>query len=213
MRIFMHMLLLFGVMLCVGGPAFTDDQVRPDPNLTPGDALPGVTTAALCQPGYAKSVRHVDGRTRARVYRQYGIKHDEGVYEIDHLISIELGGSNDIRNLWPESFNTQPWNARRKDRLEDHLHRLVCEGQLSLSEAQEALARDWILAYQKYVEGASQPPSGDCVIKGNVNHKRERIYHLPGQLDYPEINMAQPGKRWFCSEEEAKAAGWRPAAR
>jgi hypothetical protein len=41
----------------------------------------------------------------------------------------------------------------------------------------------------------------------------ERIYHLPGSLDYAKIKMAAPGKRWFCTEEEAEAAGWRPAKR
>jgi hypothetical protein len=56
-------------------------------------------------------------------------------------------------------------------------------------------------------------PSADCAIKGNVNRKGERIYHLPGDLDYAKINMAAPGKRWFCIEEEAEAAGWRPAKR
>jgi hypothetical protein len=58
-----------------------------------------------------------------------------------------------------------------------------------------------------------QAPSPDCIIKGNINRKGERIYFRPGQLDYGRIDMAKPGKRWFCSDEEAQAAGWRPAAR
>ena len=47
---------------------------------------------------------------------------------------------------------------------------------------------------------------------GNLNRKNERIYFLPG-LNYSNVNMDKPGTRWFCTEEEAKAAGWRPAAR
>ncbi|WP_162300868.1 thermonuclease family protein [Alkalilacustris brevis] len=57
-----------------------------------------------------------------------------------------------------------------------------------------------------------QPREGDCVIKGNVS-AGGRIYHVPGQRDYDRVNMNAPGKRWFCSEEEARAAGWRPARR
>jgi hypothetical protein len=50
-------------------------------------------------------------------------------------------------------------------------------------------------------------------IKGNVNRQGERIYHLPGQGTYAKINMEDPRKRWFCSEDDARAAGWRPAKR
>ncbi len=52
----------------------------------------------------------------------------------------------------------------------------------------------------------------DCVIKGNINAEGERIYHMPGQrfYDATRINEAA-GQRWFCTEDEARAAGWRPA--
>lgn len=52
--------------------------------------------------------------------------------------------------------------------------------------------------------------SGECVIKGNVNTRGERIYHVPGQKYYEETRIqASHGERWFCSEQEARAAGWR----
>lgn len=54
--------------------------------------------------------------------------------------------------------------------------------------------------------------SGTCAIKGNVSQNGQ-IYHLPGQRDYNRVNMNKPGVRWFCSEAEARAAGWRPAQR
>ena len=62
--------------------------------------------------------------------------------------------------------------------------------------------------------GVAEPaPATDtsCDIKGNISVKNgDRIYHIPGQKYYAEtrINAGQ-GERWFCSEAEARAAGWR----
>ncbi|MFY0692125.1 MAG: thermonuclease family protein [Paracoccaceae bacterium] len=55
------------------------------------------------------------------------------------------------------------------------------------------------------------PPDRDCIIKGNISGAG-RIYHRPGNRDY-ERTVISPnkGERWFCSEAEARAAGWRPA--
>ena len=59
----------------------------------------------------------------------------------------------------------------------------------------------------------SAAPDPACAIKGNVNRAGDRIYHLPGQVNYDDINMNAPEKRWFCTEAEARAAGWRRARR
>ena len=57
---------------------------------------------------------------------------------------------------------------------------------------------------------ASAAESNACNIKGNVSTRGERIYHVPGQKYYDETRIsASHGERWFCSEEEARAAGWR----
>ena len=54
----------------------------------------------------------------------------------------------------------------------------------------------------------------DCQIKGNINAKGERIYHMPGQRAYGATRIKPAkGERWFCSEAEAIAAGWRKALR
>ena len=74
-------------------------------------------------------------------------------YEIDHLIPLELGGSNDISNLWPQSY-VAPWGAHIKDELENRLHKLVCAGTITLPEAQNAITSNWIKAYEKYVAGS-----------------------------------------------------------
>ena len=104
-------------LLLSSAAALADDPIRLDPQLTPG-AMLTTDTARICRPGYTKTVRRVTPQTRRRVYAEYGIRrHPRGAYEIDHLISLELGGSNSIRNLWPQSFHTEPWNAQVKDRL------------------------------------------------------------------------------------------------
>lgn len=51
-----------------------------------------------------------------------------------------------------------------------------------------------------------------CAIKGNISRKGERIYHVPGQKHYHKTSISEgKGERWFCSEEEARNAGWRRA--
>lgn len=98
--------------------------------------------------------RHVTNGLKARVFREYGYDPKtitRGNYEIDHDISLEIDGTNDIKNLWPESYITQPLNAHRKDVLEATLHRMVCKGTLPLAVAQQAIATDWVVAYNEYV--------------------------------------------------------------
>lgn len=107
-------------LLFTATAALADDPIRPDPQLTPGAVL-AANTATICRPGYAKSVRHTSGKLKAWVYREYGISRAHraggGHYEIDHLMPISLGGADVVANLWPESWDTQPWNAQVKDRL------------------------------------------------------------------------------------------------
>lgn len=60
----------------------------------------------------------------------------------------------------------------------------------------------------------SQARDPGCAIKGNLNRSGARIYHMPGQADYARTTIRpDQGERWFCSEAEARAAGWRPAWR
>jgi hypothetical protein len=143
--------ILIPALLVLAAPAVAGDL--PDPALTPGDVMT-TDAATVCTPRYAKSVRHVSGKVKAKVYGEYGIaSHRSGKYEVDHLISLELGGSNDIANLWPESYQTEPWNAHAKDKLEDRLPNLVCSGGMRLEDAQRAIARDWIAAYLRWIGG------------------------------------------------------------
>ena len=61
---------------------------------------------------------------------------------------------------------------------------------------------------------AAASPQPGCLIKGNVNRRGERIYHLPGSNAYDTTRIdPSAGERWFCTEAEARAAGWRPPRR
>jgi len=209
LRAFAFLLFLTQVVL-----AQQQTPIVPDPKLTPGDTF-DVTAQDLCVPGYAKKVRNVPEEVRRQVYREYGgTSHGRGDYEVDHLISLELGGSNSIKNLWPESYRTSPWNARVMDRLEDKLHQLVCSGQLDLKTAQQAIASNWIEAYQKYVspnppgtEPASRRASGLAATSGKVwVNTRSGKYWRPGSRYYGATKQGE-----FMTEKEAVQKGYRPA--
>lgn len=63
--------------------------------------------------------------------------------------------------------------------------------------------------------GCSEPPDPSCAIKGNISQSSgEKIYHRPGQRNYDDTEISPEfGERWFCTEAEAVAAGWRAAKR
>lgn len=128
----------------------------PNPSLTPG-AVVTTSVATICVSGYSSSVRDVPDSEKEQVYAEYGVPHVPYQHEVDHLISLELGGSNVISNLWPEPYAGR-WGARTKDVLENKLHDLVCAGQLNLRYAQHVEATDWVAAYKRYVGGTPSAP-------------------------------------------------------
>jgi hypothetical protein len=120
----------------------------PDPACSPGAVFASATKGRTCTPGYSSAVRDVPESEKRAVYREYGITaHHRGQYEVDHLVALELGGSNAISNLWPEPANPRP-GFHEKDRLENYLHAKVCSGAMPLSQAQQALAHNWLSAYR-----------------------------------------------------------------
>jgi len=118
----------------------------PDPACTPGDVF-NVTKDQVCTPGYSSSVRNVPTSEKDQVYAEYGIaSRTTGEYEVDHFVSLELGGSNDISNLWPEPANPTP-GFHQKDTVENYLHSQVCNGSMTLQQAQVAIATNWLTVY------------------------------------------------------------------
>jgi hypothetical protein len=71
--------------------------------------------------------------------------------EVDHLVSLELGGSNVRADLFPEAASPRP-GAHEKDTLENALHRRVCDGAMRLRAAQRAIATNWLSAFRRYVK-------------------------------------------------------------
>lgn len=121
----------------------------PDTACSPGAVL--TTDASIvCVSGYTKKVRDVTTSTKKKVFKEYGIAWStRSNYEVDHIISLELGGSNDISNLFPEAYSIDN-GARVKDTLENHLHSEVCAGAMSLTDAQKAISGDWTVAYRNW---------------------------------------------------------------
>lgn len=143
-------------------PSFVYDPARaarPDPRLTPGDVIKDASKDDVCTPGWAREHRHVTDSDRARVYAEYTDSqrtcrcmdgYPGGCCEVDHLIPLELGGSNDIRNLWPQPDMPKPGDGE-KDQLENTLHDLVCKGAMPLADAQNCIASDWPKCWATYV--------------------------------------------------------------
>jgi hypothetical protein len=159
-----NFLLLSGCLLaasCTPSMAFAADL--PDAKVTPGVIRAGVTAADLCPVAHTPALRNVSEAEKRQVYMAYGLAGNHNGYcaslegcEVDHLISLEIGGANDIGNLWPEPYDGTVWNAHVKDKLENKLHALVCAGTITLATAQHDVATNWIAAYKLYIGPVSK---------------------------------------------------------
>jgi|SRR5579859_277330 len=124
--------------------------VLPDPSCTPGAIFSDVTKDQICTPGYTQTVRDVPLQLKDEIYAEYGIEHHtKGEYEVDHYISLELGGSNNPANLWPEPAEPRP-GFHEKDEVENYLHDQVCSGHLTLQVAQQQISTNWLAVYHKF---------------------------------------------------------------
>lgn len=144
-------------LLC---PAQARDLILPDPTLTPGVIREDITQENICSIKWGKDARHVTAAMKYEVFVRYGLsgntdpacirdKHGRRC-EIDHLISRELGGADDVDNLWPQPYGGKPWNAVRKDRVENRLHKEVCAGNITLQDAQREISVDYRIPYIRY---------------------------------------------------------------
>jgi hypothetical protein len=131
----------------------------PDRRCSPGAYSAGLTTAVICSPGFrTATIRNVPQSEKFQVEAEYGLRpaYYGFTIEIDHIVPLELGGSNDSANLFPEPGSGAA-NYHVKDALENALHDLVCSGAIGLRAAQRAIAANWEALYRR-VFGV--PPTG-----------------------------------------------------
>jgi hypothetical protein len=129
---------------CVLGP-------NPDRRCSPGAYYSGLTKKVLCSSSFRTgtirnvpvSEKHADEIEYGMAPASYGT-----TLEIDHIVSLEIGGSNDIANLYPENANAHP-GYHVKDKLENKLHALVCAGSMTLHAAQAGIASNWQTLYKR----------------------------------------------------------------
>ena len=123
---------------------------NPDRRCSPGAYYSRLTKRVICSASFrTSSIRNVPQSEKYAVEAEYGMA--QRLYgrtlEIDHIISLELGGSNDIANLFPEKASPAP-GYHVKDKLENKLHSMVCSGQKSLRSAQREIATNWQKLYK-----------------------------------------------------------------
>jgi hypothetical protein len=124
---------------------------EPDRRCSPGAYYSGLTAAGICSSTFRTgTIRDVPQSEKFAVEREYGMaaRPYGRTIEIDHIVALELGGSNDIANLFPEP-GSGPADYHVKDRLETRAHDTVCAGRLSLRTAQLSMAVDWEAFYRR----------------------------------------------------------------
>ena len=116
----------------------------PDPVLTPGTVIRGIDTKTTCHNGYARLARHVSKHLKTEVMKRYKLDPaTQHLYEIDHFIPLNIGGTNDITNLWPEPLAS----AHDKDKVEFFLYQEVCHSRMQIEDAQDQIKTDWVKVF------------------------------------------------------------------
>jgi hypothetical protein len=132
-------------------------KTLPDPTCTPGSINPAVNISTvrrtICVPGWTRTVRPPASNTNAvktQAMQAYGEQASaRPTTEFDHLVPLELGGSDDVTNLWPEPTDLPGHGVNNsKDSVERALGKAVCAGKVGLAPARQAIATDWTTAEQ-----------------------------------------------------------------
>jgi hypothetical protein len=126
-------------------------------------------------------------------------------YEYDHFVPLELGGAtNDPRNLWPEPGAS----PNPKDAVEDQLRQEVCDGQISLAQAQHEIATNWVsLAARSAAPKASTPPADSSQGQGpecTLSAAYSQRYN-----DYDVyVHSNQPDQTVTVTDSSGHSASW-----
>ncbi len=126
-------------------------SARPDRACSPGAYYSRLTKRVICSSRFRTgAIRNVPQSEKFEVEREYGMAaaYYGRTIEIDHIVPLELGGSNAIANLFPEPGSGTA-NYHVKDALENRAKAMVCAGQLSLGAARRGFGRNWEALYRR----------------------------------------------------------------
>ena len=137
--------------VAIGVPAMAAAQL-PSSFQTPGNKGKA-SEAQVCAADFEASVKPIAKWQRDQALERYGRRPEDFTGELDHLIPLSLGGTNDPDNLWPLPANKDIGPTQKKE-LELKLHERVGAKTLKLKAAQDAIKKDWVKAYNEYVKGA-----------------------------------------------------------
>src|SRR4051794_36690152 len=141
------------VVMAIAVPSMAAAQL-PSSFQTPG-AKSKANEAQVCAADFEASVKPIAKWQRDQALERYGKRPEDFTGELDHLIPVSLGGSNDPDNLWPLPANKEMGPEQKKE-LDLKLHQLVCDKTLKLKDAQDAIRKDWVKAYNQYVKGGTK---------------------------------------------------------
>jgi endonuclease YncB( thermonuclease family) len=142
-------------------------------------------SVAVCRSGGTDINAEMVRAGLALAYRHYS----------NDYVDEEAAARDAHRGLWAGEF-TPPWEWRRESHDEP-------------PAARPAPSPSSVTSHGTTV--GREPPNPRCAVKGNISQSTgERIYHVPGSRDYAgTVIDERVGERWFCSEAEARRAGWR----
>jgi hypothetical protein len=148
-------------------------------------------------------VRDVSAATKKQVYAEYGVTYPQatGAYEVDHFIPLEIGGSNDIQNLWPEPATPTP-GFHQKDLFENFEHDEVCHGAISVPEAQRRMVSDWYFYWQHEVGGVTATTSAAQFVSVTV----------PAAAAAPQTATTPEAAAGYYTSSYHGATYWYPAS-
>jgi len=135
-------------------PAIAAAQL-PNNYYTPGKAEK-VDVKQLCAAGTETSAKPVADWQKNTALERYGVRPEAFNGELEHLVPVALGGTNDPDNLYP--FHAQgEYTIEAKQRLASKLRELVCDGKMSLKQAQDVFKKDWTKGYKQYLAAMNAP--------------------------------------------------------
>ena len=151
MTVRMARLGFMAAAVLIGIPSYAAAQL-PSSLQTPGNKGKA-NEAQICAADFEASVKPMAKWQRDQALERYGKRPEDFTGELDHLIPISLGGTNDPDNLWPLPANKEMGPAEKKA-LDLKLHQMVCDKTIKLKDAQDAIKKDWVKAYNQYVKNA-----------------------------------------------------------